>query len=136
MSVIELEKKGYPKKIVLSGLIGGAIEFYDFTLYGILATFFAPYFFPAENEFISLLGAYSLFAIGFFARPFGAVVFGYIGDNFGRKIALFWSLMLMGVATLSIGLLPGYATIGIMAPLLMVFIRVIQGVSEIGRAHV
>ncbi len=132
MSVIELEKKGYPKKIVLSGLIGGAIEFYDFTLYGILATFFAPYFFPAENEFISLLGAYSVFAIGFFARPFGAVVFGYIGDNFGRKIALFWSLMLMGVATLSIGLLPGYATIGIMAPLLMVFIRVIQGVSAGG----
>lgn len=122
----------YPTKIVCAGLIGGAIEFYDFTLYGILATFFAPYFFPAESKFISILGAYSVFAIGFFARPLGAIIFGYVGDQYGRKVALFWSLMLMAIATLSIGLLPTYKQIGIMAPILMTLIRVIQGLSAGG----
>ncbi len=121
-----------PKKIIFASVIGGIVEFYDFSLYGTLAFAFAPAFFPSDQPFTSLLSAYAVFAVGFFARPLGSVIFGSIGDKFGRKVALFWSLMLMAVATLTIGLLPSYQSIGMLAPILMIMARLIQGLSAGG----
>lgn len=121
-----------PKRILFASMIGGIIEFYDFSLYGTLAFAFAPLFFPSEVPFVSLLSAYAVFAVGFFARPLGSIVFGHIGDKWGRRVALFWSLMLMSFATLTIGLLPSYQAIGIAAPLLMISARLLQGLSAGG----
>lgn len=124
--------KVFPKKVVLASLIGGAVEFYDFTLYGALAFAFAPQFFPQHDPFYSLLSAYAVFAVGFFARPLGSFLFGYLGDRFGRRTALFISLFLMALATLSMGVLPTYERIGVMAPILMVAARLLQGLSAGG----
>lgn len=125
-------KNRYPTKVVLAGALGGAIEFYDFAVYGTLAVYFAPLFFPSEVKYLSMLGAYSVFAIGFFARPLGSLVFGYIGDKYGRKTSLFWSLMLMALATPIIGVLPTYAEIGVLAPIILITARILQGVSAGG----
>jgi MFS transporter, MHS family, proline/betaine transporter len=126
------EQKQNPKKIILASAIGGAVEFYDFTLYGALAFAFAPLFFPSEESFVSVLSAYAVFGVGFFARPLGSIIFGHVGDNFGRRTALFWSLILMSIATLAMGLLPTYQAIGVGAPILMVLARLLQGLSAGG----
>lgn len=127
---MQLKRKSL--KVMLAGAIGGSIEFYDFVLYGALAPLFSKLFFPSEKAWISLLSAYAVFAVGFFARPLGAIIFGSLGDKYGRRLALFSSLILMSIATLSIGILPTYASIGIFAPLLMLLIRLIQGISAGG----
>ncbi|HQZ87872.1 MAG TPA: MFS transporter [Gammaproteobacteria bacterium] len=127
---MRIEKKSL--KVMLAGAIGGSIEFYDFVLYGALAPLFSKLFFPSEEAFVSLLSAYAVFAVGFFARPLGAIIFGSVGDKYGRRVALFSSLILMSIATLSIGVLPTYNTIGIFAPLLMLLIRLMQGISAGG----
>jgi metabolite-proton symporter len=116
------------RKIVAASLIGTALETYDLYLYGTAAALiFAPFFFPNADPTAGLLLSLSTFAISFIARPIGAIVFGHFGDRVGRKNMLMISLMLMGLATFAIGLLPTYSAIGVTAPLLLVFLRFVQG---------
>lgn len=120
------------KRILFASVLGNALEFYDFTLYGVFATVIARQFFPSDNEMVSLLASWGAFGTGFLMRPFGATVFGYIGDRFGRQKALTLSIVLMGVPTLAIGLLPGYATLGVLAPFILICCRLLQGLCTGG----
>ncbi|MEN8236968.1 MAG: MFS transporter [Pseudomonadota bacterium] len=120
------------KRILFASVLGNALEFYDFTLYGVFATVIARLYFPSDNEVISLLASWGAFGTGFLMRPFGAMVFGYIGDKFGRQKALTLSIVLMGVPTLVIGLLPGYATLGVLAPIILICCRLLQGLCTGG----
>jgi MFS family permease len=115
-------------KVVFASLIGTAVEWYDFFLYGSAAALvFGPLFFPESEPASATLLAFATYAVGFAARPLGGIVFGHFGDRVGRKKMLVVALLLMGVATFAIGLLPTYATLGIAAPLLLVFCRLLQG---------
>ncbi len=118
------------RKVAAATIVGSMLEWYDFYLYAMMAAIvFAKIFFdPADPQNATLL-AFSTFAIGFVARPFGGVLFGLVGDKFGRKRMLIVTFFLMGVCTTTIGLIPGYATIGIWAPILLVIIRVLQGLG-------
>ncbi len=116
-------------RVILAGAIGNVLEWYDFGLYGLLAPVLASLFFPSHNRIASLLGAYGGFAVGFAARPLGAVVLGHLGDRVGRKFVLTLSVTLMGLATVAVGLLPTYSAIGIWAPVLLIVVRVFQGFS-------
>ena len=112
----------------MASAIGTTIEWYDFFIYGTAAaTVFGPQFFPQVSEVAGTLLAFATFGIGFVARPLGGVVMGHYGDRLGRKVMLVWSLLLMGGATLAIGLLPTYAQIGVWAPVLLVILRFVQG---------
>jgi MFS transporter, MHS family, proline/betaine transporter len=113
----------------LAGAIGSLLEWYDFTVYGFLAPILGKLFFPADDQVASLLAAFGVFAIGYAARPLGGVVFGHIGDKFGRKPAIIISAIMMGLATLAIGVLPDHAQIGTAAALLLVVLRIFQGLS-------
>lgn len=118
------------KKVAFAAFIGTTIEWYDFYIYALASVLiFSQLFFPADNEFIGVLGSFAAFAIGFLARPLGAIIFGHIGDRLGRKKSLIITLMLMGIATTCVGLLPTFATIGIFAPILLVLLRILQGVA-------
>ena len=108
---------------------GTIIEWYDFYLYATLAPFFASIFFPSGNETASLLSAFATYAAGFLVRPFGAIVFGRIGDVVGRKRAFLLTITIMGVSTVVVGLLPTYAQIGIYAPIILVTLRLLQGLA-------
>lgn len=123
---------GVPKKIVFAGALGNALEWYDFTIYAFFVPIFAKQFFPNQDPFISLLATFGVFAVGFLVRPLGAVLFGYIGDHAGRKKALVISMIMMSFPTFLIGALPNYSTIGIMAPLLLIILRIIQGLAVSG----
>jgi len=117
-------------KVAFASFIGTAIEFYDFYIYGTAAALvFGGVFFPEFAAATGTLASFATFAVAFFARPLGAVVFGHFGDRVGRKAMLIVSLLLMGVATFLIGLLPGFATIGYAAPLLLVLLRFLQGLG-------
>lgn len=120
-------------KCLGAGLIGNVLEWYDFGLYGFLAPLIAANFFPSANPIASLLGAYGVFAIGFAMRPVGAAIFGHIGDRIGRRAVLLSSILLMGFATTVIGVLPTYGEAGIWAPVLLVGIRLFQGLSVGGQ---
>ncbi|MFC4625554.1 MFS transporter [Daeguia caeni] len=118
------------KKVVFASLVGSTIEWYDFFLYGVVAGIvFNQLYFPSDNATVSTLLAYATFAVGFVARPLGGLVFGHFGDRIGRKAMLILSLLMMGGATVAIGLLPSYATIGIWAPIILLVLRVIQGIG-------
>src|SRR5512139_4190239 len=111
-------------KVVFASLIGIAVEWYDFFLYGSAAALvFGALFFPEADPVNATLLAFGTYAVGFVARPLGGVVFGHFGDRVGRKKMLVASLMLMGAATIAIGLLPTYASIGVAAPLLLLACR-------------
>jgi MHS family proline/betaine transporter-like MFS transporter len=110
-------------------MIGNALEWYDFALYGYFATVLSGLFFPSEDRLASLMATFGVFAAGFIMRPLGAIVFGHIGDNIGRKTALLWSIYLMTVPTALIGLLPTYEQAGWIAPVLLTVIRLLQGLS-------
>jgi MFS transporter, MHS family, proline/betaine transporter len=125
-------KKHYPNKALLASTIGTTLEFYDFTLFGFLAPIFSASFFPNEDPFLSTLYGYTAFMVGYLFKPLGAILWGHIGDRHGRRIALCTSLYLMGFSTLLMGILPTYGQIGIMAPLLLVLARIVQGLSEGG----
>jgi metabolite-proton symporter len=115
-------------KVVFASLVGTAVEWYDFFLYGSAAALvFGTLFFPNANPVNATLLAFGTYAVGFVARPLGGVVFGHFGDRVGRKKMLVVSLMMMGVATFAIGLLPTYATIGVAAPILLLVCRLFQG---------
>ena len=118
------------RKVILSSLIGATIEWYDFFLYGVVAGIvFNKLYFPGSDPLISTLLAYTTFAIGFVARPIGGLIFGHFGDRIGRKSVLVLTLMIMGVATFAIGLLPTYAQIGVWAPILLLLLRILQGIG-------
>lgn len=116
-------------RIVLPGLLGNILEWYDFALYGYFAATITPLFFPNDNATLALLTTYAVFAVGFIMRPLGAVIFGYIGDNYGRKTALSSAILLMAIPTTVIGLLPDYHQIGLAAPLLLILCRLLQGLA-------
>src|SRR5829696_2082968 len=109
--------------------VGTMIEWYDFYLFGSLALILATQFFPPGNPTLAVLSTLATFAAGFAARPFGALFFGRIGDLVGRKYAFLVTLVIMGGATFVIGLLPGYATIGVAAPLILLLLRLVQGLA-------
>lgn len=118
------------RKVAAATIFGSMLEWYDFYLYATMAAIvFSKIFFDASNPAVASLLAFSTFAIGFVARPFGGVLFGYLGDRFGRKHVLVITFCMMGVCTAAIGLIPSYATIGIWAPILLVIIRIIQGLG-------
>lgn len=117
-------------RIVMASLVGTAIEFYDFYIYGTAAALvFGPVFFPSESETAQLLSAFATFAIAFVARPVGSALLGHFGDRVGRKATLVASLLLMGISTTLIGVLPGYATAGWVAPALLCLLRFGQGLG-------
>ena len=117
------------KRALIAGSIGNFIEWYEFAVYGFLATVIARNFFQLEGEaeLTSLILTWASFAIAFFFRPLGAVVFGRIGDRIGRKPTLIIVLVLMTLATAAIGIVPVYASIGIAAPLIVTLLRILQG---------
>jgi MHS family shikimate/dehydroshikimate transporter-like MFS transporter len=122
--------QGAIRKVVISALIGASIEWYDFFLYGVAAGIvFNKLYFPGSDPVVSTLLAYTTFAVGFVTRPLGGVIFGHFGDRIGRKSMLIITLMIMGVATFLIGLVPTYGQIGIAAPLLLLLLRVLQGIG-------
>src|SRR5262249_502551 len=116
------------RNVILASFIGTTIEWYDFFLYGTAAALvFNRLFFPTLEPLAGTLSAYGTFAVGFVARPVGGAVFGHFGDRIGPKQAVVWSLLIMGVATALIGVIPTYAKIGVGAPVLLVALRFIQG---------
>jgi len=116
-------------KIIAASAVGTMIEWYDFYIFGSLATTISPLFYPAGNDTLALIAYLSTFAVGFVVRPFGALFFGRIGDLVGRKYAFLVTLLIMGGATALIGFLPTYATIGIAAPIFLLLIRIFQGLA-------
>ncbi|WED43774.1 MFS transporter [Legionella cardiaca] len=116
-------------RVVIPGLLGNVLEWYDFALYGYFAAILTPLFFPNKDTTLALITTFSVFAIGFLVRPIGAVVFGYIGDRFGRKQALSSAIILMAIPTTLIGLLPTYQQIGILAPIFLIVCRLLQGLA-------
>lgn len=117
------------KKIIFSGMIGNALEWYDYALYGHCAIIISRLFFPFKETFIGLIATFGVFAAGFVIRPLGAIFFGYLGDQYGRKMALSSAILLMAIPTSFIGLLPTYEQIGLLAPILLIIIRLLQGLS-------
>ncbi len=114
-------------RIIIPALLGNILEFYDFSLFGAMAVLLGKLFFPDTTPYGEVLYAFSAFSAGFLARPLGALLFGYIGDRYGRKQALSLSLILMAIPTLGITLLPPYAQIGLLAPIALTLFRFIQG---------
>ena len=114
---------------VIAGVAGNVLEWYDFALFGYFAQQIGAHFFPAGNPTASLLAAYGTFAAGFLMRPLGGALFGWVGDKFGRKQALLWSVMAMAFPSFLIGVLPGTETIGIAAPILLLLFRLMQGLA-------
>ncbi|HWM85819.1 MAG TPA: MFS transporter [Kofleriaceae bacterium] len=121
--------KAEERKVIFASSLGTVFEWYDFYLYAVLAPFFSRLFFPPENETAALLAAFATYAAGFLVRPFGAIVFGRIGDMVGRKYTFLITITVMGAATFLVGLLPTFSTIGWAAPTLLVILRLIQGLA-------
>ncbi len=117
------------RKVILAGLVGNVMEWYDFAVYGYFASIIGTLFFPSKTPAVSLIAAFGAFAAGFLVRPLGGLLFGRIGDLFGRKQAMILSVMAMAVPTVLIGLMPSYQLIGIAAPILIILLRIIQGLS-------
>ena len=118
------------RKVVTASVIGATIEWYDFFLYGVVAGIvFNKLYFPSDDPLVSTMLAYGTFAVGFVTRPLGGVIFGHFGDKIGRKSMLVMTMMIMGVATFLIGLVPTYDTIGVWAPILLLLLRVFQGIG-------
>src|SRR5690606_32965191 len=119
-----------PVRAATAAFVGTTIEWYDFYIYATAAALvFGKVFFPNTDPFISTMASFGTFAAGFLARPLGGVIFGHLGDRVGRKKALMATLVIMGVATVDIGLLPSYATAGLWAPALLLLLRLAQGLA-------
>ncbi len=122
-----------PRKAAIASWIGSAVEYYDFFIYGTAASlFFGRLFFPGGNPQIATIAAFATFGVAYVARPVGAVILGHVGDKFGRKKVLILTLLVMGLSTFLIGALPTYAQAGIWAPILLVALRLLQGLSAAG----
>lgn len=122
-------RTGNLRKNMLGGIFGNALEWYDFAIFGFLSPIIGENFFPSDDPLDSLLGAFSVFAAAFIARPVGGILLGYIGDQYGRKKALQLSVMMMAVPTFLVGVLPTHAEIGLIAPILLILLRITQGLS-------
>lgn len=120
------------KKTARASFIGNFVEWFDYGAYGYLAAVIATVFFPATDKTTALMSAYAVFAISFLIRPLGGIFWGYIGDKYGRRLALSWSILIMSLSTFFIALLPSYASIGILAPILLLLLRMLQGFSASG----
>ena len=116
-------------KVIVAGTIGNVLEWYDFAIYGYFAVAIGRHFFPREDAIAQLLATFGVFAIGYLARPVGGVIVGHIGDQFGRRAALTFSVAAMAIPTFIIGILPGYDTIGVLAPIALTAMRIVQGLS-------
>src|SRR5918998_1775799 len=117
------------KLVITASSLGTIFEWYDFYLYGLLATVISAQFFSGVNETTGFIFALAAFAAGFAVRPFGAVLFGRIGDLVGRKNTFLVTMGLMGLSTFAVGLLPSYATAGVIAPVVLVLLRLVQGLA-------
>src|SRR5690606_29501516 len=120
------------RKAVTGAYIGNAVEWFDFAIYGFLATYIAANFFPAGDDTAALLNTFAIFAAAFVVRPLGGFFFGPLGDRIGRQRVLALVILLMSGATLTMGLLPTYESIGVLAPLLLLLLRCLQGFSAGG----
>src|SRR5215471_1371606 len=119
----------HTRRVTAAGMIGNVLEWYDFAIYGYFATQIGRNFFPHEDAVAQLLSAFGVFAIGYLLRPIGGVIVGHIGDRLGRRAALTFSVIAMAIPTFLMGLLPGYHTIGLLAPAALTLLRVVQGLS-------
>src|SRR3954464_5066088 len=117
------------RRVIFASSLGTVFEWYDFYIYATLAPFFAALFFPPGNETAALLASFATYAAGFLVRPFGALVFGRIGDLVGRKYTFLVTILVMGLSTAAVGLLPTYATIGMLSPTILVLLRLAQGLA-------
>jgi len=126
---LNLEFRSAERKTVLAGLAGNILEWYDFGVYGFFAAAIGSQFFPAHDPAVSLIASFGVFAIGFLARPLGAMVFGHVGDKLGRRTAVISSVVSMVVPTCLLAVLPTYAQIGLVAPLLLILLRLAQGLA-------
>lgn len=117
------------RRLLIAGMVGNILEWYDFALFGYLAPVLARLFFPSDNQLVSLIETFGVFAVGFLMRPLGAVLIGGIGDRLGRRKALIISVLLMAIPTFLMGFLPTYAHIGVAAPVLLTALRLVQGLS-------
>jgi MHS family proline/betaine transporter-like MFS transporter len=122
------------KKVVTSAAIGQFVEWYDFVIYAYSASIIATLFFPSIDKAAAILSTFAVYAVGFLMRPLGGVIFGHLGDKIGRKNTLSFIILIMGAATVAIGLLPTYSQIGLWAPILLVVCRLAQGLSAAGEA--
>ena len=115
--------------VIFASTLGTVFEWYDFFIYGTLAAVIGRQFFPAGSETAQFLLALASFGVGFGVRPLGAILFGYLGDKLGRKYTFLVTITLMGFATAAVGLVPSYAAIGMAAPIILVFLRILQGLA-------
>ncbi|GAA1826558.1 MFS transporter [Pseudonocardia ailaonensis] len=122
------------RRAALTGGLGTVIEYYEFSLYGLLAVFLAPLFFPSADPAVSTIAALGALGVSNVARPLGGIVIGRFADRHGRRRTLLLTILVMGLASAAIGVLPGYATIGIAAPVLLILVRFVQGLSAAGEA--
>jgi len=120
------------KKIITLAALGGMFEFYDFTIYGFFSVYFSALFFPNNNNLISIIESYAVFVLGYLARPIGGIIFSYIGDAFGRKKVLYITIVLMGISSLGIGFTPTYYQIGHLASIILICLRLLQGLALSG----
>src|SRR5690606_33973951 len=120
------QRKSEEAKVIFASSLGTVFEWYDFYIYATLAPFFAALFFPSGNTTAALLASFATYAAGFLVRPFGALVFGRIGDLVGRKYTFLVTILVMGIATATVGLLPTYASVGMLSPALLVLLRLAQ----------
>src|SRR5881392_1207362 len=126
---VQLSSKSEERRVIFASSLGTVFEWYDFYLYATLAPFFAAVFFPPGNATAALLSAFATYAAGFLVRPFGALVFGRVGDLVGRKYTFLVTIVVMGFSTFAVGLLPTFQTIGWAAPILLVSLRLLQGLA-------
>lgn len=117
------------RKILILSSLGGMLEFYDFIIYGVFSAYFASQFFPTENTLMAIIESYVVFVIGYIVRPIGGIIFSHIGDEKGRKQVLITTVVLMGISSLGIGILPTHTKIGVAAPILLIIFRLLQGVA-------
>src|SRR5918999_5518029 len=127
-------RRSSPRRALVAACIGNAVEWYDFALYGAFATVLASTYFPSANRDANLLAAFAVFSTAFIFRPVGALLFGRLGDRRGRRQVLMLVIIVMSSATAGVGMLPGYASIGLLAPALLILLRLAQGLSAGGEA--
>lgn len=129
-TTIPTKSKPQSVKASVASMIGSAVESYDFFIYGTAsAAYFGSVFFAAQEPIVGVLASFATLAIGFFMRPLGGFLAGHFGDRLGRKVVLFWSLVIMGAATVLVGVLPTYEQAGVLAPVLLILLRMVQGIG-------
>jgi MHS family proline/betaine transporter-like MFS transporter len=129
-----LQERSLFFRLMTASSVGTILEWYDFSLFAFLTPILATLYFPHENKLTALMLTYVIFAIGFLVRPLGAILFGHLGDRIGRKKTLIFSIVLMSLSTFCIGILPTYSQVGIFAPILLIFLRLCQGLSVGGES--